>query len=85
MEVVPDYGLETWMDIEGDYGGYELANSGQALAVLRWLLLCGVFIQLEYVHLPYNDLLELCFVLEFLFLSFCKLVWTAFLCLSWNW
>ena len=39
-EVVPDYGLEIWIDIEGDYGGYELANSGQALAVLRWLLLC---------------------------------------------
>ena len=40
MVVVPDYGSETWINIVGDYGGYELANSGQALAVLRWLLLC---------------------------------------------
>jgi hypothetical protein len=63
MRVGPDCGLETWMDIEGDSVGYEFANSGQALAVLRWLLLCGIFIQLEYVHLPYNDLLEFCFVL----------------------
>ncbi len=40
MQVDPDCGLETWMDIEGNYVGYEYANLGQALAILRWLLLC---------------------------------------------
>ena len=39
MEVVPDCGLEILINISVDYGDYELANSGQALAVLRWLLL----------------------------------------------
>jgi hypothetical protein len=57
MEAVLDYGLEILISISGDYGGYELASSGQALAVLRWLLLCGVLIQLENVHLPYYNLL----------------------------
>ncbi len=40
MEVVQDCGLEILTSISEDYGGYESANSRQALAVLRWLLLC---------------------------------------------
>ena len=39
MEVVPYCGLEILINISGDFGDYDLANSGQALAVLRWLLL----------------------------------------------
>jgi hypothetical protein len=40
MEVVPDCGLEILRCISGDYVGYEIANLRQALAILRWLLLC---------------------------------------------
>ena len=57
MEVVPDYGWKTLISILGGYGGYELPSSRQALAVLRWLLLGGVLVQLKNVHLPYYDLL----------------------------
>ena len=57
MEVVPDCGLEILRCILGDYVGYEIANLRQALAVLRWLLLGGVLVQLKDVHLPYYNLL----------------------------